>query len=120
MSELRDNDYDVEDGFVGSNSTTNTSEYEYLDMELPLQYQIILSLTFTCNMVLSILGNVIVLCVLILGKSSRTGLSAFLVNLAVADLFMAIFCMPFTFPTIMLGRWIFGKGMCPTVIFLQQ
>ncbi|XP_070538841.1 RYamide receptor-like isoform X2 [Ptychodera flava] len=71
-------------------------------------------------MLLSIAGNVTVLCVLLYHYSSATYLNAFLINLAIADLLMAIFCMPFTFPTIMLGHWIFGAKMCPTVIFLQQ
>ncbi|XP_077999759.1 substance-P receptor-like [Glandiceps talaboti] len=89
-------------------------------MAMSIRSQLIITTAFSFNMILSIVGNVIVLWVLIWGRATRTDLNAFLINLAVADLLMAIFCMPFTFPTIMFGHWIFGKAMCPTVIFMQQ
>ena len=32
---------------------------------------------------------------------------------------MAVFCMPFTFTQVMLGRWVFGALVCPFVLFIQ-
>ncbi|XP_077991065.1 prolactin-releasing peptide receptor-like [Glandiceps talaboti] len=78
-----------------------------------------LTSAFSFNIAISIIGNLVVLLVLVFGRS-KSDLNIFLINLALADLTMAIFCMPFTFTTIMYGHWIFGAGMCPTVIFLQQ
>ncbi|XP_070544379.1 QRFP-like peptide receptor [Ptychodera flava] len=90
------------------------------DFELSLNWRIILITAFSLNITLSIVGNVIVLIVLMFSKRPKTELNVFLINLALADLTMAIFCMPFTFTTIMYGYWIFSTGMCPTVIFMQQ
>ncbi|XP_077999682.1 substance-P receptor-like [Glandiceps talaboti] len=106
-------------GNYTTNSTEST-EYDYLSLELPNSDQVIMTSAFTVNMFLSIVGNVILLCALLGGRKVGTNLSAFIVNLALADLTMAIFCMPFTFPTIMLGYWIFGTPMCHIVIFLQH
>ncbi|XP_077999589.1 RYamide receptor-like [Glandiceps talaboti] len=104
----------------GTNITYPYYQYQEPGMAMSFQSQVLITTAFTINMILSIVGNVTFLWVLIWGRATRTDLNAFLINLAVADLLMAIFCMPFTFPTIMFGHWIFGKAMCPTVIFMQQ
>ncbi|XP_070543810.1 substance-P receptor-like [Ptychodera flava] len=92
---------------------------EYEEMALPFEWRTILIIAFSVNIALSIVGNIGVIIVLLLGRA-KTVLNRFLMNLAFADLTMATFCMPFTFPTIMYGHWIFSSGMCPTVIFLQH
>ncbi|XP_070545441.1 substance-K receptor-like [Ptychodera flava] len=107
-----------------SYDSVQTSERSLLDSEadgseLEVEWRTALIFAFSCNITLSVIGNVIVLLVLSFGKS-KTDLNIFLINLALADLTMAVFCMPFTFPTIMYGHWIFGSAMCPAVIFLQQ
>ncbi|XP_077999616.1 substance-P receptor-like [Glandiceps talaboti] len=99
---------------------THPLDYDYASLALPRTDQVILTFAFSVNMVLSLLGNILVLLVLLCGRSNRTDLTAFLINLSVADLTMAIFCMPFTFPTIMLGHWVFGTTMCYVAIFLQH
>ncbi|XP_070544081.1 substance-P receptor-like [Ptychodera flava] len=91
-----------------------------ISMDLPTKYQIIFIIAFTLNMILSILGNLVVIFVLSCGRRPHTNLTASLVNLAISDLAMAIFCMPFTFPTLMFGRWVFGSEMCYIVIFMQH
>lgn len=78
-----------------------------------------LAALFTLTMLLSIVGNLFVVLVFARGRRSRTDLRPFLVNLAVADLIMAIFCMPFTFIYTMLKTWIFSKPLCPIVLFVQ-
>lgn len=70
--------------------------------------------------VLSICGNVLVVLVFTRGRRCRTDIRPFLINLAVADLVMAIFCMPFTSTFVMMGHWIFSKPMCPIVLFFQH
>ena len=82
-------------------------------------YQLALILLYSVTTALAVLGNLIVIAVLAVGRRSKNDLRAFLVNLAVADLTMAVFCMPFTFTTTMLHDWIFGATMCTAVVFLQ-
>ena len=96
----------------------NTSEVAN-EMGLPEESQVILILIYTAATILSVVGNALVILVFSLGRRSRTDLRAFLINLACADLIMAVFCMPFTFTMTMLGNWVFSAPMCPIVLYMQ-
>ena len=93
--------------------------YTEKDLALPWEAQTGLILLYTLTIILSVVGNIVVLIVLTSSKRSRTDINIFLVNLAAADLCMACFCIPFTFTRTMLGRWIFGRVMCPLALFMQ-
>ncbi|XP_070538170.1 neuromedin-K receptor-like [Ptychodera flava] len=105
-------------GLAASDSVLPTESFQQL--ELPLNWRVGLICAFSVNIVLSTIGNIIVITVLLFSKRQQSELNLFLINLALADLTMAIFCMPFTFSTIMYGHWIFSTAMCPAVIFFQQ
>jgi len=100
-------------------SNDSSTAAEPHDPGLPDEHQYVLIALYTTTTVLAVTGNVTVIVVLAVGRRSRTDLRAFLINLAVADLTMAIFCMPFTFTFTMLHDWIFGAPMCTIVLFLQ-
>jgi hypothetical protein len=87
----------------------------------PLSYnsEIGLIVLFTLTTTFSIIGNGFVIIVFARGRRSRTDLRPFLINLAICDLIMAIFCMPFTFIYTMMNTWIFSEPMCPIVLFVQ-
>ncbi|XP_070544934.1 substance-P receptor-like [Ptychodera flava] len=112
--------YDYYDGDPMTTAVTTVTTEALRPLDLPAKCQIILIIAFTLNMILSILGNLVVIFVLSCGRRPNTDLTASLVNLAISDLAMAIFCMPFTFPTLMFGRWLFGSEMCYIVIFMQH
>lgn len=100
-----------------SNATMNKT---YPQREsLPLGSQIALIVIYSLTTLFSVVGNTMVILVFSLGKKSRSDLKAFLINLAVADLIMAIFCMPFTFTQTMLADWVFSTPMCPIVLYMQ-
>ncbi|XP_037328113.2 cholecystokinin receptor-like [Pungitius pungitius] len=61
---------------------------------------------------LSVFGNLLIIVVLVLNKRMRTVTNSFLLSLAVSDLMMAIFCMPFTLIPNILEDFIFGGAMC--------
>lgn len=86
---------------------------------LSTEWVVLLSLLYSLTTLLSIVGNVLVVIVFARGRRSRTDLRPFLINLAVADLIMAIFCMPFTFGDTIYKSWLFSKPMCPVVLFMQ-
>ena len=86
---------------------------------LPAESQACLIVLYTLTTLLSVVGNILVIIVFSCGKFSRTDLRGFLVNLAVADLIMALFCMPFTFTMTMLSNWVFSQPMCPIVLYMQ-
>ena len=75
---------------------------------------------YSLTTLLSISGNVLVVLVFTRGRRCRTDIRPFLINLAVADLVMALFCMPFTFTFVMMKTWVFSKPMCPVVLFVQH
>ena len=86
---------------------------------LPMESQCVLIALYTFTATLAITGNLLVLIVFSVGQRSRTDLRVFLVNLAVSDLIMAVFCMPFTFTYTMLHDWVFGPIVCKLVLYMQ-
>ncbi|ESO94834.1 hypothetical protein LOTGIDRAFT_95265, partial [Lottia gigantea] len=82
--------------------------------------QIGLIVLYSLTAMLAITGNVLVVIVFTKGKRCRTDIRPFLINLAIADLIMAVFCLPFTFSSVMLKTWIFSKPMCPLVLCMQH
>jgi Na+/melibiose symporter-like transporter len=73
---------------------------------------IFMCIVYTISTLSACITNLIVLLVYMLGRS-KTELSIFLINLAMADFLMSTVCMPFTFAQALLKRWIFGEIMCP-------
>ncbi|PAV74312.1 hypothetical protein WR25_23561 [Diploscapter pachys] len=72
---------------------------------------------------LSVYGNLLVILVILYFKRLRTATNILIINLAIADLFIAIFCMPFSYWHTLIfddQRWIFGPVMCHLLAFLQS
>lgn len=69
--------------------------------------------------IFAVAGNMLMIIILIQNKMMRTVTNVFLLNLAVSDLLLAIFCMPFTIIPIMLRNFIFGEVMCISIRYLQ-
>ncbi|XP_070197511.1 cholecystokinin receptor type A-like [Littorina saxatilis] len=68
---------------------------------------------------LSVVGNVLVMVTLVQNKKMRTVTNVFLLNLAVSDLLLAVFCMPFTIIPVVLRNFVFGAAMCIMIRYLQ-
>ena len=110
-----------------NNSTNGTLQFDtfnifdniYEPFKFSAVGQVTLIAFYSVSTLLTVCGNITVITVLAFGSRSKTDLTKFLINLALADLLMAFFCMPYTFTTTMLGYWIFGGVMCPLVHFMQ-
>ncbi|KAF6733363.1 Cholecystokinin receptor [Oryzias melastigma] len=76
-------------------------------------------LLYSLIFLLSVFGNLLIIVVLTLNKRMRTVTNSFLLSLAVSDLMMAIFCMPFTLIPNILKDFIFGATMCKIVTYLM-
>ncbi|XP_071001319.1 cholecystokinin receptor-like [Oncorhynchus clarkii lewisi] len=76
-------------------------------------------LLYSVIFLLSVLGNLLIIVVLAVNKRMRTVTNSFLLSLAVSDLMMAIFCMPFTLIPNLLEDFIFGAAMCKIVAYLM-
>ena len=104
------------DGYNYSEFFTERNLYS----RLPMAGQIFLATLYSVTTLLAVVGNSLAIFIFTTGKRSRkSSFRHFLVNLAVADLIMALFCMPFSFTQIILRDWIFSAPMCTLVSFLQ-
>nr|XP_003700734.2 PREDICTED: cholecystokinin receptor type A-like isoform X1 [Megachile rotundata] len=68
---------------------------------------------------LSIIGNSLVLITLARNKRMRTVTNVYLLNLAVSDLLLGVFCIPFTLLGQVLKNFVFGVTMCKLIPYFQ-
>lgn len=76
-------------------------------------------LLYSLIFLVSVFGNLLIIVVLMVNKRMRTVTNSFLLSLAVSDLMMAVFCMPFTLIPSLLEDFIFGEAMCKIVTYLM-
>ncbi|XP_061897222.1 cholecystokinin receptor-like isoform X1 [Entelurus aequoreus] len=76
-------------------------------------------LLYTLIFIISVFGNLLIITVLVVNKRMRTVTNSFLLSLALSDLMMAIFCMPFTLIPNILEDFIFGAAMCKIVTYFM-
>ena len=69
--------------------------------------------------VLSVVGNALVIVTLVQNKRMRTVTNAFLLNLSISDLLLAVLCMPFTIVPMILQNFVFGEVVCYLIRYLQ-
>lgn len=67
----------------------------------------------------AVTGNLLVILTLVQNKRMRTVTNVFLLNLAISDLLLAVFCMPFTLIPVLLRNFIFGVVICVMIRYLQ-
>lgn len=73
---------------------------------------IFMSIVYSISTLSAIVSNLIVILVYLFVQKTKTDLSIFLINLAVADFLAGTFCMPFSFAQVLLKKWIFGDTLC--------
>ncbi|XP_051998900.1 cholecystokinin receptor-like [Xyrauchen texanus] len=76
-------------------------------------------LLYALIFLLSVIGNLLIIVVLVMNKRMRTVTNSFLLSLAISDLMMVVFCMPFTLIPNLLEDFIFGAAMCKIVAYLM-
>uniref|UniRef100_A0A8C0B4R6 G-protein coupled receptors family 1 profile domain-containing protein n=1 Tax=Buteo japonicus TaxID=224669 RepID=A0A8C0B4R6_9AVES len=59
-----------------------------------------------------VLGNALVILALVVDRSLRTQSNIFFLNLAVADLLVALSAGCFCIPYVLKGKWRLGRGLC--------
>ncbi|XP_028902384.1 cholecystokinin receptor type A [Ornithorhynchus anatinus] len=81
--------------------------------------QLVRILLYSLIFLLSVLGNTLVIAVLIRNKRMRTVTNIFLLSLAVSDLMLCLFCMPFTLIPNLMEDFIFGSVVCKTATYFM-
>jgi hypothetical protein len=103
-----------------SNSSTDLSNTSGRLVGLQLDYRLLFVVTpFVLVFFAAVLGNLLVIATLVIDRRMRTVTNAFLLNLAIADLLLGIFCMPFTLLGFIMRQFMFGAFMCKLVSYLQ-
>lgn len=70
--------------------------------------------------IFALFGNGVVCFIVYSSPRMRTVTNYFIVNLAVGDILMSLFCVPFSFfPTLLLQYWPFGSLLCHLVNYSQ-
>ncbi|KAF7248139.1 Cholecystokinin receptor type A [Varanus komodoensis] len=86
-----------------------SDDFSFLFSDLNQTVRILL---YALIFLLGVLGNTLVIIVLIRTKRMRTVTNIFLLSLAISDLMLCFFCMPFTLIPNLLQDFIFGSAFC--------
>ncbi|XP_043201803.1 orexin receptor type 2-like isoform X2 [Amphibalanus amphitrite] len=70
--------------------------------------------------VVGLIGNALVCIAVCRNHTMRTVTNIFIVNLAVADFLVLLFCMPLTVPVDITQTWFFGSVCCKVITSLQM
>lgn len=70
-------------------------------------------------LMLSIIGNLLVITTLVQNRRMRTITNVFLLNLAFSDILVGVLCVPFTLVGTILRDFIFGELLCKLIPFFQ-
>ncbi|KAF7670309.1 hypothetical protein LDENG_00272010 [Lucifuga dentata] len=74
---------------------------------------------YSLIIVISLFGNILVCHVVVKNKRTQSATSFFIMNLAVADIFITVLNTPFTLVRFVNSTWVFGRTMCHISRFVQ-
>lgn len=101
---------------MGSEESSNCSEEPYGNFstifgstDVPEWEAILTIIILSLFILLTIIGNILVILSVFTYKPLRIVQNFFIISLAVADLTVAILVLPFNVAYAVSGRWIFGK-----------
>ena len=102
---------------IDSNDTRVPSTLDHIEISITQIFTLILP--YIIIFLLAIVGNALVIITLGANRRMRSVTNMFLLNLAVSDLLLGVFCMPFTLVGVLLKQFIFGSVMCSLIPYLQ-
>ena len=85
----------------------------------PQAMRVIRILLYVVIFFVGVIGNILVLLVVYKTPSLRSVTGYMIANLAIADLMVALFCLPATLIYMELKTWPFGYAMCKIIPFVQ-
>lgn len=104
---------------VNSNHSRNHAQRNLTIKPFTISSAPWLLVLYSIIFLLATIGNSLVILTLVQNKRMRTITNLFLLNLAISDLFLGVFCMPFTLLGTLLRNFIFGEFMCKLLPYLQ-
>ncbi|XP_045583378.1 probable G-protein coupled receptor No18 [Procambarus clarkii] len=82
------------------------------DIEMPIWEIVMTVVSLTVIIIFTVVGNVLVILSVFTYRPLRIVQNFFIVSLAVADLTVAVFVLPFNVAYSIIGKWIFGMYLC--------
>ncbi|CAH0387210.1 unnamed protein product [Bemisia tabaci] len=100
------------------NITDQHSEYITL-YEVPVGIVILLSVFYGTISFVAVVGNSLVIWIVATSRRMQNVTNCFIANLALADIVIGLFAIPFQFQAALLQRWNLPHFMCPFCPFVQ-
>ncbi|XP_066980691.1 substance-K receptor-like [Macrobrachium rosenbergii] len=99
---------------MDSNSTSPTYLYE-----VPTGIVVLLSIFYGSISLVAVVGNSLVMWIVATSRTMHSVTNYFIANLALADIIIAVFAIPFQFQAALLQRWNLPHFMCAFCPFFQ-
>ncbi|XP_035671444.1 neuropeptide FF receptor 2-like [Branchiostoma floridae] len=96
--------------FTNASNSTTDRDVELLKQTVPVI--VVFAIVYFITFAFCVVGNTIICLVIVKIPRMRNVTNCFILNLAVSDLLVAVFCMPFTLVDDVVMGWPFGPVMC--------
>lgn len=93
-------------------------EYDLL-YEVPVEIVVLLSIIYGGISIIAVIGNALVIWIVATTRQMHTVTNLYIANLALADVIIGMFCIPFQFQAALLQRWNLPEFMCAFCPFVQ-
>ncbi|XP_052752935.1 RYamide receptor-like isoform X2 [Galleria mellonella] len=87
--------------------------------DVPTGMIVLLSFLYGSISVLAVVGNFLVMWVVATSRRMQSVTNCYIANLALADIVIGLFAVPFQFQAALLQRWLLPHFMCPFCPFVQ-
>ncbi|XP_072010844.1 histamine H3 receptor-like [Engystomops pustulosus] len=90
-------------------NTNSTGSFQLL---YPENIRVTIIVLISLLIVITVLGNILVMLAFLLDRRLRTQSNFFLLNLAICDLLLGAVAIPLYVPYMLTGKWMFGRFLC--------
>ncbi|XP_059172618.1 neuropeptide SIFamide receptor-like [Physella acuta] len=91
----------------------------YTTFKIPTHMIVVYGIAYTFIFLCAVVGNVMVVVIVAVTPRMHTVTNVFIANLAVADILVAVFCIPITFLANIYTGWPFGSVLCKLTPYIQ-
>ncbi|KAM3962347.1 neuropeptide receptor A23 [Aphomia sociella] len=102
--------------YITQNGTNDSYDTLY---DVPTSMIVLLSFLYGSISVLAVVGNFLVMWVVATSRRMQSVTNCYIANLALADIVIGLFAVPFQFQAALLQRWLLPHFMCPFCPFVQ-
>ncbi|KAH7984288.1 hypothetical protein HPB52_018991 [Rhipicephalus sanguineus] len=106
-------------GTLGPASPLNATSDDDELYQVPVEIIVLLSFCYGLISLVAVAGNSMVLWIVASSRRMQTVTNFFIANLAVADIIIGLFSIPFQFQAALLQRWVLPEFMCAFCPFVQ-